>query len=136
MRIYRQWRRNSPIGNNGNWRCVAVDVTIFCPKTLRARTGSVPSVGDGFREGHTFASGWIGSAPFQNLEKKSFLLVFPCLIEIICFASIVDRDHKVCIIRRCPYGSTWSLVSPDLHAKRIYRHADLSPMAEKFSHRK
>jgi len=42
----------------------------FCSKTLLARNGGVPSVGGGFRVGHKFASGWIGSAPFGNLEKS------------------------------------------------------------------
>jgi len=104
MRIYRQWRRNSPIGNNGNGRLCDGGSEDFSSKTLRARNGSVPSVGSGFREGHKFASEWIGNAPFRNLKKKLFLLVFSyVLIEIICFASIVDRDRKVCIIRRCPH---------------------------------
>jgi len=74
----------------------------FCPKTLRARNGSVPSVGSGFREGHKFASGWIGSAPFRNLEKV-VPWVSPCLIKIVCSASIIDRDRKVCI-SRCKSG--------------------------------
>jgi len=38
MRIYRQWRRNSPIGNNGDWRCVTVDVTIFVGKRCELET--------------------------------------------------------------------------------------------------
>ena len=75
----------------------------FCLKTLRTQNGSVPSVDSGFREGHKFASGWIGSAPFRNIEKV-VPLVIPRLIEIVCSASVVDRDRKVCIIRRCPHG--------------------------------
>jgi len=32
MRIYRQRRRNSPIGNNGDWQSVTEDLTIFVAK--------------------------------------------------------------------------------------------------------
>jgi len=37
-RVYRQWLRNSPIGNNGDWRCVTVDVTIFVAKRCELET--------------------------------------------------------------------------------------------------
>jgi len=57
----------------------------------------------------------------SELRKKSFLVIFPCLIENICSASIVDRDHKVCtfdVVRMasiCPDRQPWLLVSPDRH---------------------
>ena len=43
--VYRQWQLNSPIGNNGEWRQVATDVSIFVTKRCEVEIESVRSVG-------------------------------------------------------------------------------------------
>ena len=55
MQVYRQWRLNSLIGNNGEWRCGAVDVSIFIAERCEVETGSIPMVGSGHGEVVKFA---------------------------------------------------------------------------------
>jgi len=83
------------------WRCRVVDVSSFVRKRCEVETGNVPSVE--LRGVRKFVMGWIGSGPFRNSEK-SRPPVSPGLIVIICCASVVDRDHKLYIIRRRPHG--------------------------------
>jgi len=44
MRVYRQWRLNSPIGDNGEWRRVARDVSNFVAKRCEVKIESVLSL--------------------------------------------------------------------------------------------
>jgi len=73
-------------------------VSSFVQKRCEVETESIPSVGGGLGEVGKFATGRIGSGPFGNLEKSRSWSLSNALIEMVCCASIVDGDHKVCII--------------------------------------
>ena len=106
MRIYRQWRRNSPIGNNGDGRCVTVCVCVCAPSPLCGSRVCVwcclpmdPSPLCGERELYSFEM-WI---TFECLRSFAYVLPLYCLFVCVCVCVLLHP----CVVKGYVCGAVY-----------------------------